>query len=107
MNRPTLAASEPCLQRLVLELRHAGGLAETRDAVQDPGKLGVLGHLGLDEQGALVHVDAAGDVLRGGDAGARASSGGSCVTVMACRSGMKKMASYSSCIRTQLTSAPR
>ena len=36
MNRPTLALSLPCLGRLVLELRHPAGLAETGDAVAAP-----------------------------------------------------------------------
>jgi hypothetical protein len=49
--------------RLVLELGHPGGLAKTGDAVQDPGKLGVLGHLGLDKERAFLHVHAACDVL--------------------------------------------
>ena len=37
---------------LVLELRHAPQLPEAGDALQDPGQLGVLGHVALDEQGA-------------------------------------------------------
>jgi hypothetical protein len=58
------------LLRLVLELRHAGGLAHSRDAVQDPRQLRVLGNLGLDEERALVDVHAAGDVLGCGYPGA-------------------------------------
>ena len=61
---------------LVLELGHPGRLAESRDAVQDPGQLGVLRHLGLDEQRALFDVDAAGNVLRGRDPGAVGQFGG-------------------------------
>ena len=49
---------------LVLKLRHARELAEHRIAVQDPAELGVLRHVGLDEQRVLLGVQAAGDVLR-------------------------------------------
>ncbi len=46
--------------RLVLELRHAAKLPECRHAVQDPGELGVLEHVTLDEEHALLGVEARG-----------------------------------------------
>ena len=52
--------------RLVLELRHAPGLAETGDRREDPGQLGVGGHVRLHVQRRLRGLDAGGDVLRRG-----------------------------------------
>ncbi len=45
---------------LVLELRHAGELAEGDRALEEPGESGVLGHVALDEEGADVRVQATG-----------------------------------------------
>ena len=42
------------LAGLLLELRHAVEPAEPRHAVEDPGQLGVLGHLALVEEDALL-----------------------------------------------------
>ena len=48
---------------LVLELGHTGKLAEHGIAVQHPAQLGVGGDVGLDEDGTLLRVQAAGDIL--------------------------------------------
>ncbi|MPM37082.1 hypothetical protein SDC9_83688 [bioreactor metagenome] len=47
----------------ILKLGHARELAEHGVAVEHPGKLGVLRHMGLDENDALVGVQPAGDKL--------------------------------------------
>ena len=52
------------LRALVLELGHAAQFAEHRIAVEDPAELRVLVNMALDEQGVLLRVKAAGDVLR-------------------------------------------
>ncbi len=44
----------------ILELGHAGELPKLGVAVQNPGQLGVLRHLALDEKDALLQVDAHG-----------------------------------------------
>ena len=49
------------LAGLLLELRHAAEPADARDAVEDPGKLGVAGDLALVEHDVLLRVDAGGD----------------------------------------------
>ena len=61
---------------LVLELGHAGQLAEHGVAVQHPAQLSVRGDVGLDEQGVLLRVQAAGDVLGQLLQGAAAQVGG-------------------------------
>ena len=48
---------------LILELGHAAQLAEHGVAVQDPAQLRVLVDVALDEQGVLLGVQAAGDIL--------------------------------------------
>ena len=56
---------------LVLELGHAAQLPEHGVAVEDPAELGMLVHMALQEEGVLLRVEAAGDVLgqlRGGAA---------------------------------------
>ena len=53
------------LGRLVLVLRHALKPADRRDAVQYPAALGVLGDVALDEESALVRVQAGSQVERG------------------------------------------
>ena len=53
------------LAGLFLELRHAVEPAEPGDAIEDPGKLGVLGNLALVEHDVLLRIDAAGDERRG------------------------------------------
>ena len=58
--------------RLVLELRHARGLAEAGDAAEDPGELRVLGDVALDEQGAAPRLEARGEELRDREARAPA-----------------------------------
>ena len=50
------------LAGLLLELRHAVEPAEARHAIEDPGELGVLRHLALVEEDALLGVEAGGDV---------------------------------------------
>ena len=50
-------------RRLVFELGHAAELAEHSVAVEHPTQLRVGGDMGLDEQGVLLRVQAAGDVL--------------------------------------------
>ena len=50
--------------RLILELRHAGKLAEHGVAVEHPAELRVRGDVALDEQSVLFRVKTAGDVLR-------------------------------------------
>ncbi len=76
--------------------------------LRTPRQLGVLRDLRLDERRALVHVHAAGDVLGRGDQVRRASSAGSCGTVIAWRSRDEVdgvvLVLY---IRTQFTRAPR
>ena len=51
------------LGRLVLELGHAAELAEHGIALQHPAQFCVLVYMALDEQGVLLGVKAAGDVL--------------------------------------------
>ena len=48
---------------LLLELGHAGELAELGIAAQDPAQLCVLGHMALDEQNALFGIQTAGQIL--------------------------------------------
>ena len=48
----------------VLELGHAGSLAEHGEAVEHPRQLRMRGHMALDEQNALFRVQTAGNVLR-------------------------------------------
>ena len=48
---------------LVLELGHAAELAEHGVAVEDPAQLRVLVDVGLDKEGVLLRVQAAGDIL--------------------------------------------
>ncbi len=55
------------LRGLVLELRHATGLAEAGHAGQHPRQFDVLGHLALHEQHRPVRVDTDREQLRGGD----------------------------------------
>ena len=50
---------------LLLELRHAVEPAEPGDAIEHPGKLGVLGDLALVEHDVFFWIDAAGDERRG------------------------------------------
>ena len=52
------------LGALVLELGHAGELAEHGVAVEHPAELGVRGHMALHKERDLMRVQAAGDVLR-------------------------------------------
>ena len=51
------------LGALVLELGHAAQLAEHGVAVEDPAQLRVLVDVALDEQGVLLRIEAAGDIL--------------------------------------------
>ena len=53
------------LAGLLLELRHAVEPADAGDAVEDPGELGVLGHLALVEDDVRLRVDAGGEEGRG------------------------------------------
>ncbi len=53
------------LAGLLLELRHAVEPAEPGDAIENPGKLGVLGDLALVEHDVFFRIDAAGDEGRG------------------------------------------
>ena len=50
------------LARLVLELDHPVHPADPGDAVEDPGELGMPGHLALREEDRALRVDAAGDI---------------------------------------------
>ena len=61
---------------LILELSHAGKLAEHGIAVENPAQLGVLVDVGLDKKGAFLRVQAAGDVLCQLLYGAPAQGGG-------------------------------
>lgn len=61
---------------LVLELGHAGGLAEAGEAVHDPAELGVLGDVALDEQGAVLGVETGGEQLGRGEPGVGTQLGG-------------------------------
>ena len=54
------------LAGLFLELRHAVEPADPADAAEDPGELGVLGHLALVEDDALLRIESAGEI-GGGD----------------------------------------
>ena len=53
------------LAGLLLELRHPVEPAEAGDAIEHPGKLGMLGHLALIEDDVFRRIDAAGDEGRG------------------------------------------
>ena len=64
---------------LVLELGHAGQLAEHGVAVEHPGQLRVGGHMGLDEEDGLLRVDAAGHQL-GKELNGLAAEGGGVLT---------------------------
>ena len=59
----------PVLARLFLELGHPVEPAEPGDAVQDPGKLGMLGDPALVEDDIGLRIDAAGEKGRGHLAG--------------------------------------
>ena len=61
---------------LVLELGHAAELTEHGVAVEHPAQFGVLGDVGLDEQGVFLRVQAAGDILGQLLQGAPAQVGG-------------------------------
>ena len=50
---------------LVLELRHAGGLTEAGQTGEHPREFGMLGDVGLHEQGGLLRVDPEGEELGG------------------------------------------
>ena len=50
---------------LLLELGHALKPAHRRDAVEQPATFGVRGDVALDEDGALVRVEAGGEQHRG------------------------------------------
>jgi len=50
---------------LLLELRHAVQFADRSTAGQNPGQLGVLGHVRLDEEVGLLGIDAAGQKVQG------------------------------------------
>ena len=107
MNRPTLAWSEPCLWALSLNwvIREASPKPVMQFSTQASWACS-----GTWDWTKSVHLSTSTPPAMYWAAVTRvrwASSAGSCGTVMACRSGMKKMASYSSCIRTQLTRAPR
>ncbi len=51
---------------LVLELGHPAQLAHGGRALEQPGHLGVLGHVALDEEGAPLGVEAGGQQVEGG-----------------------------------------
>ena len=53
------------LGRLILELRHAAQLAHISEAVKNPGKLGVHGHMTLGVDDILLGIQAAGNIERG------------------------------------------
>ena len=53
------------LAGLFLELGHPVEPAEARDAIEDPGQFGVLGHLALVEHDMLCGIDPTGDEGRG------------------------------------------
>ena len=55
---------------LLLELGHPPQLAEGGDAVEDPGELGVRGHVALHEQRAALRVEPGGEQEHRGAAGA-------------------------------------
>ena len=57
------------LAGLLLELGHAAEPADARDAVEDPGKLGMARDLALVEHDVLLRIDAGGDEGRGHLAG--------------------------------------
>src|SRR5512141_335765 len=54
------------LLRLVLELRHPTGLAESGHAFHHPTKLVVLGYVRLQEEITLFWINTHGEKLRGG-----------------------------------------
>ena len=75
------------LAGLLLELGHAVEPADARDAIEDPGELGVLGDLALVEDDVLLRIDAGGDEGRRHLADARSQlAPGPASTVIACRS---------------------
>ena len=57
---------------LVLELGHAGGFTEAGEAREHPREFGVLGYVGLHEQGGLLRVDPESEELGGTPDGAGA-----------------------------------
>ena len=67
--QPHRGSVRALFRRLVFELRHAAGLAETGDAVQHPGEFGVRRHLRLNEEGRFGRVDTGRDVLGDGASG--------------------------------------
>ena len=70
---------------LVFELRHTTRFTKAGDGVQDPSKLRMGWHVRLDEQGGLVWVNSARNVLSGGLSGRRSLSLG----VLCDRDGVK------------------
>jgi len=63
-------------QALVLELGHPAQLAHGGGALEQPGHLGVLGDVALDEQGAAIGVEPGGQQVERGLEGATAQLGG-------------------------------
>ena len=64
MNSPTRTESLP--GALLLELGHPPQLAHGGGALEQPGHLGVLGHVALDEQRAALGVEAGGQEVERG-----------------------------------------
>ncbi len=64
------------LAGLVLELGHAGEVPQGGEGGEDPGELGVLGHVGLDEEGDPLGVKPRRHVDQGGLKGALGQGGG-------------------------------
>jgi hypothetical protein len=67
--QPDACLVGPGACRLVLELHHPGGLAEASDAAEDPGQLGMLGHVTLDEHRTALWIEARAEQLRGSHPG--------------------------------------
>ena len=105
--QPDARRALAALGRLVLELGHPAGLAEAGQALQHPRRLGVRRDLALHEDRRPLRVDAHGQQLRGGPQRPLAQRFGSCSTVIACRSAMKKNGAWSRCRSTHCRSAPR
>ena len=107
MNSPTDAGALAALGRLVLELGHPAGLAEAGQALQHPRRAGRAP--GTCDCTKIADRSGSMPIASSWAAARRIrsrSSLGSCSTVIACRSAMKKNGSWSSCRSTHCRSAP-
>ena len=83
---------------LVLELGHPAQLAVARDRAEQPGRLGMRGHVALDEDVERFASRPVAKSIAARSSVALRSSAGSYSTVIECRSTMQKNASPCSCV---------